>query len=117
MRVHVRKAEDVVIVDLNGNLVVGDGDELLREVTNELLAEGWKKILLSLAAVPRVDSGGMGELVASWKLAQRFGASLRLLRPGDRVAHTLHIAQVLPLLQVYEDEPGALAAFRTPPPA
>ena len=101
----------MVIVDLRGDLVAEDGDELLRQVVDELLAEGWRKILLNLARVKRMDSGGVGELVASWKLANEFGASIKLLRPGDRIRHTLHLSQILPLLEVYEDEGEAIASF------
>ena len=45
MHVDVRKAEDVIIVDLSGRLIAGVGDVLLRDVMNELVAEDWKKIL------------------------------------------------------------------------
>jgi anti-anti-sigma factor len=113
MRVDVRKIEDIIIVDLDGDLVAGDGEEVLREVVDELVAEGWRKVLLNLSAVPRIDSSGVGELVASWRLGQRFGASLKLLRAGDRVRQTLHLSQVLPLLEVYEDEGAALEHFRS----
>ena len=111
MRVDVRHANDVVIVDFNGDLVTDDGEELLRDVVSELVAEGWTKIVLNLARVGRLDSGGVGELVASWKLAHEFGAGLKLLRPGDRVRHTLHLSQILPLLEVFEDEAAAVASF------
>jgi anti-sigma B factor antagonist len=111
MRVHVRHANEVVIVDFEGDLVTDDGEELLRDVVSELVAEGWTKIVLNLARVQRLDSGGVGELVASWKLAHEFGAALKLLRPGDRVRHTLHLSQILPLLEVFEDEAAAIASF------
>ena len=109
-RVHVgvRKFGNVVIVDLEGDLVAGDGDEVLRDVCTELVAEGWRNILVNLARVGRLDSSGVGELVASWKLAKEFGAGITLLRPGDRVRSTLHLSQILPLVQVYEDEAEAL---------
>jgi anti-anti-sigma regulatory factor len=67
--------------------------------------------MLNLARVKRMDSGGVGELVASWKLANEFGASIKLLRPGDRIKHTLHLSQILPLLEVFEDEPTAVGSF------
>ena len=111
MHVDARKTGDVVIVDLNGDLVAGDGDEILRDVITELLGEGWRKILLNLSKVHRLDSSGIGEIVAGWKLAGRFEASLKLVRLGDRVRHTLHLSQVLPLLEVYETEHEALAHF------
>ena len=111
MHVGVRKSGDVVIVDLDGDLVLGDGDVLLREVMDELLGEGWSKILLNLKKVHRMDSSGIGELVAGWKMAAKLGASVHLLRPGDRVKHALHLSQVLPLLRVFEHEHDALEAF------
>ena len=111
MKVDVRHFDDVIIVDLKGRLVMGVGDELLREVTNELLAEDWKKIVLNLEGVTVMDSSGIGEVVSGWKLAQRFGAKLKILRPGDRLRHTLHLTQLLPLLEVYENEDEAISSF------
>ena len=101
----------MVIVDLQGDLVAEDGEDLLRQIIDELVAEGWRKILLNLASVNRMDSSGVGELAASWKLANEFGASIKLLRPGDRVKYTLHVSQILPLLEVFEDETAAVASF------
>lgn len=111
MHVDVRQADDVIIVDLEGDLVAGTGDELLREIMGELLGGGWKKILVNLSAVPRVDSAGIGELVGSIKLASRMGVSVRLLHVTGRVRDVLAFSQVLPLFHVYDDEAEATAAF------
>ena len=113
MNVDVRHINDVIIVDLKGRLVMGVGDELLRAVTNELLAQDWKKIVLNLRKVTIMDSSGIGEVVASWKLAKRFGASLKLMRPGPQIQRTLRLTQILPLLEVYDSEEEALASFQT----
>jgi len=111
MKVDVRHADDVIIVDLEGRLVMGVGDELLRDVINELVAEDWKKILLNLQRVTIIDSSGIGEVVSGWKLARRFGASVKLLRPAPQVERTLKLTQLLPLLEVYDDETEAVASF------
>jgi anti-anti-sigma factor len=111
MHVDVHHRDDVIVLDLNGDLVLGDGDAVLRASVDELLAEGWRKIVINLSRVHRLDSSGIGELVASWKLARRFDASLKVLRPGDKVKHTLHLTQILPVLEVFEDEKTALASF------
>jgi anti-anti-sigma factor len=112
MQVDIRRSDDVIIVDLRGRLVSGVGDSILRDVMNELVAQGWKMILLNLSGVSWVDSAGIGELVASIKMASRFGISVKLLRIGDRVKHVLSISQILPLLDVYEDEEDALRELR-----
>ena len=111
MHVEVRKSKDVVIVDLQGRLLAGIGDEILRNVVNELLAEGWKKILLNLSGVTVVDSSGTGELVASLKICGKFDARLKLLNLHERVRKSLHLSELLPVFEVYEDEPTALAHF------
>ena len=111
MKVDVRHVDDVIIVDLEGRLVLGVGDELLRDVMNELLAEEWKKIVLNLRKVTIMDSSGIGEVVAGWKLARRFGASVKLLRPGPQIQRTLRLTQLLPLLEVYESEDEAVSSF------
>lgn len=111
MHVDVRKADGVIIVELDGDLVAGTGDEVLREVMNELLGSGWKKVLIDLSKVPRIDSAGIGELVASIKLAERVGTSVRLLHVKGRVRDVLEFSQVLPLFHVYDDEQEALSQF------
>lgn len=114
MHVDVRNAEDVIIVDMSGKLVAGIGDIMLREVMNELIASGWKKIILNLSEVNSIDSAGVGELVASIKLAERFGSCVKTLRIGDRVRHVLQISRILPKLEVYEDEAVAVKSFSVP---
>ena len=109
--VEVRKVGDVVIVDLKGRLLAGIGDEILRNVVNELLAEGWKKILLNLSGVSAIDSAGTGELVASLKICEKFDASLKLLNLHERVRRSLHLSELLPVFEVFDDEAAALEHY------
>ena len=111
MHVETRKSGEVVIVDLKGRLTAGLGDQILRETIDELLAEGWKKILLNLSAVTFMDSAGLGELVAGLKTTKRFGAELKLLNVGERVQSTLYMSRLLPVFEIYADEAEALAHF------
>jgi anti-sigma B factor antagonist len=111
MHVDVRKAGDVVILDLNGKLSAGLGDQILRDTLDELLGEGWKKLLLNLSEVSFMDSAGVGELVAGLKTARKLGAHLKLLNASERVHSTLFIAKLLPIFELYQEEPAALASF------
>ena len=106
-----RTSGDVVIVDLEGQLVAGTGDEQLHTLMNQLLGEGRKKILLNLASVRRLDSAGLGELVAGVQLAKRFESAVRLVKPQASVLKVLEITRILPALDVHESEDEALAAF------
>jgi anti-sigma B factor antagonist len=115
MKIDVREREDVIIVDMEGRLVAGGSEQVLRDVINELIAEGWKKILLNLSEVAWIDSAGIGELVAGIKMAKRFGSSIKLLRVGDKVQHVLSISQILPMLDVFENEDEAISSFQVQP--
>jgi anti-sigma B factor antagonist len=117
MHVDARKVEDVVVVTLDGRLVSGVGDRILHGVIDELLAEGKEKILLDLSRVSAIDSSGIGELVAGLKLAERFGAEMKLLRLGSQVRQVLSLSAMLPLFEIYHDEAEAVASFRDPAPS
>jgi len=113
MNIETRKKGDIVIVDFEGRLAVGVGDDLLPKLVEELLNEGHRKILLNLSEMDYIDSNGLGELVQSLKTSKRFGASLRLLKPHDRVRKTLRLTNLLPMFTVYETEGDAVKAFAT----
>jgi anti-sigma B factor antagonist len=111
MNIAVRKHEDIAIVDFEGRLAVGVGDTVLPQIIDDILGEGFKKILLNLSEMDYIDSNGLGELVQSLKTSKRQGASLRLLKPQDRVTRTLRLTNLLPMFSVYESEDEALQAF------
>lgn len=114
MDIAVRKVKDVTIVDFKGRLAVGVGDTVLPQIIGDILEEGGKKILLNLSDMDYIDSNGLGELVQAYKESQRKGASLRLLKPQDRVTKTLRLTNLLPMFAVYESEDEALKAFSAP---
>jgi anti-sigma B factor antagonist len=111
MDITVRHAGDVAIVDFNGRMAIGVSDTILPRIIGEILQEGSKKILLNLSEMDYIDSNGLGELVHAYREAGRRGASLRLLKPQDRVAKTLRLTNLLPMFKVYETEKDALDAF------
>lgn len=111
MEIQLRQHDDVTVVDMDGRLVAGTGDKTLRDTVNQLVADDQRKILLNLSKVRRIDSAGIGELMASVKLAKRFGCDARLLNLQGQVLRILQLSQLLPLLTVYAEEHEALAAF------
>jgi anti-sigma B factor antagonist len=112
MNIETRKKGDVVIVDFQGRLAVGVGEEMLPRLIEQLLNEGTRKILLNLSDMDYIDSNGLGELVQSLKTSKRFGASLRLLKPQDRVKKTLRLTNLLPMFSVYDSESEAIKSFK-----
>jgi anti-sigma B factor antagonist len=111
MKIDVRENDGVVIAALRGRLHRGVGDEALRQVINELLSDGRRSILLDLSEMRSIDSSGMGELVASLKVARELSAEIKILQVQEGVRETLNLARLLPLFDVYNDEAEAVAGF------
>ena len=111
MKTSVRQIGHVSVVDISGKITIGEGDVVLREKVNELLDNDQKHILLNLEKVSYMDSAGIGELVASSKLAERVASEVKLVNVQDQVRHILELSMVLPMLDVHDNEEQALAAF------
>ena len=111
MRLRERTDGDVSIVALEGRLVAGVGDVALRDSVNRLLGDGEQKLLVDLSKVTHMDSSGVGELVATRRIANRFGAKVKFVRGGSAVERVLHVSQILPLFSFYGSVTEALADF------
>ncbi|HMV47070.1 MAG TPA: STAS domain-containing protein, partial [Blastocatellia bacterium] len=66
MTITERKNGDVTILDVEGKILLGEGDVQLKRKIDELLEKNETKLLVNLANVPYMDSGGLGEIVRSY---------------------------------------------------
>jgi anti-sigma B factor antagonist len=106
-----RQAGDVTILDLRGEVRIGEGSIALRDAIRNLADSGKKKLLLNLAGVSYIDSSGIGELIANYTTITRQGGQLKLLKLTDRVQNLLVITKLLTVFDAYEDEAEALKSF------
>jgi anti-sigma B factor antagonist len=107
-----RQAGDVTILDLTGDVRMGEGSIALRDTIKKLGDEGKNKVLLNLAGVKYVDSSGIGELIANYTTIKRQGGQLKLLKLTDRVQNLLVITKLLTVFDAYDDEAEALKSFQ-----
>jgi anti-sigma B factor antagonist len=107
-----RQAGDVTILDLSGEVRIGEGSVALRDSIRNLADQGKKKVLLNLAGVRYIDSSGIGELIANYTTISRQGGQLKLLKLTDRVQNLLVITKLLTVFDSYDDEAEALKSFQ-----
>ena len=112
MKIVERSVGDVTILDLHGKILIGEGDDALREAVTKLVDSGKTKILLNLADVPYVDSAGLGEIVRCYTTVSRKGGKLKLLHLPPKINDVLTVTQLITVFDVYESESEALATFR-----
>ena len=107
-----RQAGDVTILDLSGEVRIGQGSIALRDSIGKLADEGKKKVLLNLAGVKYIDSSGIGELIAKYTTISRQGGQLKLLKLTDKVQNLLVITKLLTVFDSFDDEAEALKSFQ-----
>jgi anti-sigma B factor antagonist len=107
-----RQAGDVTIMDLEGEVRIGDSATALRGAIRSLVAAGNNKLLLNLKGVRYIDSSGIGELIANYTTVGRSGGQLKLLNLTEKVQDLLVITKLLTVFDVYEDESEALSSFK-----
>ena len=106
-----RQVDDVTILDLKGRERIRGANIALHESIRCLAREGKIQVLLDLAWVKHIDSGALGELVASHVTLDKKGGALKLMHMTESVRELMTITKVLTIVDVYNDEPEALASF------
>jgi anti-sigma B factor antagonist len=112
MEIVERTVSDVTVLDLKGKMTLGEGDELLKDKINSLLAAGKKKLLLNLEGVPYIDSAGLGEVVRTYTTVSRQGGSLKLLNLTKRIEDLLSITKLLTVFDTFDSESEAVASYK-----
>jgi anti-sigma B factor antagonist len=107
-----RNVGDVTVLDLKGKMTLGEGDELLKDKINSLLAAGKKKLLLNLEGVPYIDSAGLGEVVRTYTTVSRQGGSLKLLNLTKRIEDLLSITKLLTVFDTFDSEAEAVQSYK-----
>lgn len=111
MKIGTRQVSGISVIDISGRITLGEGDVLLRDTIDNLLAKGHKKLLLNLAEVGYIDSSGIGALVGVYTAARKQGGELRLLKITNRVRNLLQITKLYTVFVVSDDEDEAIRSL------
>jgi len=111
MKIQSRKNGDVVILDLQGKILIGDDITDLRVAVDDLVKEKETKVLLNFAQVPYLDSTGLGEVVKSYTTIKRTGGMVKILNLSSKVKDLMTITKLITVFETFEDEDQAVASF------
>jgi anti-sigma B factor antagonist len=111
LKLSVRNLDGITVVDAAGRIIFGDESASLRETVKKLIPEN-KRIVLNLADVTYIDSGGLGTLVALYTTARSAGGTIKLASLTKRVGDLLQVTKLLTVFDVFDEEKQALDSFR-----
>ena len=111
LNIYERVVDDVTILDLNGDIIYGQGNITLRIAIRRLLNKGNKKILLNFSGVKNADSSGISELASAFIAANREGGQLKLLNLTQKIQYLLEITKLTRVFDIYKNEADAIDSF------
>ena len=111
LKLTVRTVDDIVVVDCAGRIVFGEESADLRDTVKMVITQS-KRIILNLAGVIYIDSGGLGTLVALYTTARNSGSSIKLANLTQRVGDLLQVTKLVTIFDVYDNEEKAIDSFR-----
>ncbi|HET9399826.1 MAG TPA: STAS domain-containing protein [Candidatus Acidoferrales bacterium] len=107
-----KSIDGVEVVQLNGAVLFGEDSNMLRTQVRALL-EQCKKVVLDMRAVPRIDSSGLGTLIALYASAKRCGTEIKLANLGIHPREVLQITRLVTVFEVFDSTDAAVASFKT----
>ena len=111
MQISERTVGTATVIDLSGKLNMGDATQRLHDKVNSLLQQGRKHIVLNLADVSSMDSGGLGELVRTLTTMQKHGGSLKVANLPSRIHDLLVTTRLVTVFETFDDEQTAIKSF------
>ena len=117
MEITERTVDAITILDLRGKLTINEGAQLLKDKSESLVFQGHHKVIVNLADVPYIDSGGLGQLVACYTTLAKAGGRLKLLNVSTKNHDLLSITKLVSVFDTFNTEREAIESYSATTPA
>jgi anti-sigma B factor antagonist len=114
MEITERIVDTITVLDLSGKLTIGEGAQRLKDKSESLVFQGRNRVIVNLAAVPYIDSGGLGQLVACYTTLAKAGGRLTLINVGTRNHDLLSITKLVAVFDTFDSEQEAIESYPAP---
>ncbi len=108
MGFRIRKSGNACVVEVEGQLIVGNRQELKQLVLDEL-ERGDRKFLIDFTQTGYIDSSGLGVLVSLSKKIREAGGELRLAGLNEDLRTLFELTKLDTLFNIVASREDALA--------
>jgi anti-sigma B factor antagonist len=110
MAFQVQQEGDVLVIDVDGQLIVGNRQELKTRVLQELEA-GARKFLVDFSSTAYIDSSGLGVLVSLSKKIREHGGEFRLSSLNPDLRTLFELTKLDSLFRIHDSRQEGLQSF------
>jgi anti-anti-sigma factor len=111
MGFQVSRNGDVTLVDVEGQLIVGNRQELKQQKVLEHLENGDRKFVIDFSNTGYIDSSGLGVLVSLSKKIREQGGELRLSSLNEDLRTLFELTKLDTLFRITDTRDEALEGF------
>lgn len=107
MAFQVRKSGDVMVIDIEGQLIVGNRQELKQKIL-DALGTGERKFVVNFSDTSYIDSSGLGVLVSLSKKIREQEGVLRLASLNEDLRTLFELTKLDTLFEIADSREEAL---------
>src|SRR5689334_12027009 len=104
------RPDAITIVQVSGRLDLLSAADAKRQITR-LIAEGHRRLIVSLAEITFIDSSGLGALIGCLKAARLAGGDLRIAHSTEQAKVILKLTTLNRVLRPYDTIEEALVGY------
>jgi anti-sigma B factor antagonist len=112
MQMSERQIGGVTILDLSGTITINGDADRLKDKINSLILQERTSVVLNLADVSYIDSGGLGQMVACYNSLAKTAGGLKLLHVSKRNQNLLSITRLVVIFRTFDSEDEAVGSFQ-----
>src|SRR6202521_4727341 len=109
-KLEIRRVEDMLVLQFAGPAQLTRQSFELTELRRALQQKD-TKVLIDLSRVTKIDSAGLGQLIACYSHVVKNHGTGKLLNPTAKVQTLLRLTRIDSVLETYYDERQALESF------
>ena len=111
MQIDERTVGNIKVLDVTGQITMGQGNTEFKDKIHSMVNQGHKHILVNLGGVSYVDSAGLVELVAAFTTVSRVGGKLKLVNMTKKMNDLLAITKLSNVFETFDKEQEAVQSF------
>jgi anti-sigma B factor antagonist len=111
MRLKTKELNDVVVIEVKGNMMGGPDSQKFRDFLHKLVDEGKNKVIVDLKNVKFINSAGLGTLISGLTTMRNAGGDLKIANPTEKIESLLMITRLIKVFESYSSVDEAVESF------
>ena len=112
MRINHWERDDVVVLEMEGELLDGPAAGLLNDKIHELIDAGKTNVVVDLCQVKLMNSSGLGILIGGLTTLRNNGGDMKLANVAEKIRDLLKVTRLITIFEIFDSVEDAIESFR-----